>query len=330
MERKKLGRSNIEVSPIGMGCWAIGGELILDGAPESYGDTDDKESIRALEQALDLGINLFDTAIAYGTGHSERLIGKAFKGKRDKVVIITKFAYIIDEEKKEITGEDYSPEGIRSACKDSLKRLDTDYIDVFLLHENEYPTKDAVAVRDTLEEMVTEGNIRNYGWSTDFTEGAAMFAKGPKCSVIEYDYNVFKGGNDPMVSLCEKEDLACLIRGPLASGLLTGKFNKDSVLPLNDIRGKNGPSWLDYFEDGKPVPKFVKALDATKEILTSEGRTMAQGAIAWLWAKSDGIIPLPGFKNSKQVKQNAKAMEYGPLTKAQADEVDSIIGALKL
>jgi len=330
MYNRRLGRSNIEVSPLGMGCWAIGGETTnIQGASGSYGTTDDRESIRALEYAVDLGINLFDTAIAYGAGHSEKLLGKTFKNKRDKVVIVTKFSFLIDEYKRKIIALDLSTEAIRSACEDSLKRLSTDYIDVFLLHKSDYPAEDSVAVRDTLEELVSEGKVRTYGWSTNSLERAKVFAEGSNCSVIEYGYNVFRGSS-PMISLCKKEDLVCLIRSPLACGLLSGKFNKDSVLPINDIRGKNAPSWMQYFEDGKPAPKFIEALDSIKEILTSGGRTMAQGAIAWLWAKSNITIPIPGFKNVEQVKQNAGAIEYGPLNVGQVDEIDKIIEALKL
>src|SRR5512134_230476 len=138
--QRKLGRSGISVSALGMGCWAIGGPWTFNGNPGGWSSTDDAESLRALDRALDLGVNFFDTAANYGAGHSERLLGKSFKGRRDKVVIATKFGYHVDEAAKAVTFYDDKEEEsnvasrLRESLEASLQRLDTDYIDVYQLH----------------------------------------------------------------------------------------------------------------------------------------------------------------------------------------------------
>jgi aryl-alcohol dehydrogenase-like predicted oxidoreductase len=131
---RKLGRTGPEVSAIGLGCWAIGGPFIFEGKPDGWGTVDDAESIRAINRAVDLGVTLFDTADAYGTGHSERVLGRALRGRRDDVVIATKFGYTYDESRRTITGTDVSAGYIRRACAASLVRLGTDYIDLYQLH----------------------------------------------------------------------------------------------------------------------------------------------------------------------------------------------------
>ena len=146
--KRTLGRSEIEVSALGMGCWAIGGPFWSGETPNGWGEVDDEESIRAIHKALDLGVNLFDTANVYGAGHSERVLGRAFDGRRTQVVIATKFNAVFDETTRQVTGADTSSEGIRSACEDSLRRLNTDYIDLYQFHDNGYPAEKAAPIRE--------------------------------------------------------------------------------------------------------------------------------------------------------------------------------------
>jgi aryl-alcohol dehydrogenase-like predicted oxidoreductase len=182
-------------------------------------------------------------------------------------------------------------------------------------------------IADALDRLVEKGKIRTYGWSTDFTDGAAAFAKRPNCSVIEHDMNVFVDAPE-MVKLCEENSLASVNRMPLAMGMLSGKFAKESILPKDDVRGA-GHGWVRYFKDGKPVPAFLKMLDGVREVLTTGGRTLAQGALCWLWGRSENTIPIPGFKSVKQAEENAKAMAFGPLTKQQMLEVDSLLKSIQ-
>jgi aryl-alcohol dehydrogenase-like predicted oxidoreductase len=322
--KRTLGRSEIEVSALGMGCWAIGGPFWSGETPNGWGEVDDDESIRAIHKALDLGVNLFDTANVYGAGHSERVLGRAFDGRRTQVVIATKFNAVFDETTRQVTGADTSPEGIRSACEDSLRRLNTDYIDLYQFHDNGYPAEKAGPIRKTLEGLVQEGKIRSYGWSTDFPERAQVFAQGPKCSAVQLQLNVLDD-NPAMIALCEKENLAALNRGPLAMGLLTNKYTVEIKVAANDVRGEKSPGWMKYFKDGKPSPEWAAKRDAIREILTSKGRSISQGALAWNWARSEKTLPIPGFRTVAQVQENAGAMQFGPLTTEQMNEINELL-----
>jgi aryl-alcohol dehydrogenase-like predicted oxidoreductase len=318
---RSLGRSEIQVSALGLGCWAIGGT-----SEESLGwdGVNDAESIRAIQAGLDLGINFLDTANGYGRGHSEKIIAQALGDKRKDVILATKFGYSFDEETLEWLGEDASPEGIRRSCESSLRRLKTDYIDLLQFHINEYPVEKAAPVRDTLEALVQEGKIRTYGWSTDFAESARFFGEAPNCSAIQVEMNVIDDSPE-VIAVCEELNLAAINRGPLAMGLLTGKYSQNTNLPDNDVRGKNSPDWMKYFKDGKPNPEWLDKMEAVREILKSDGRSLAQGALAWLWARSDKTIPIPGFKTVKQVEENAGALRFGALKPEQLSEIERIL-----
>ena len=319
-----LGRSGIEVSPMGLGCWAIGGPFWAGETPLGWGEVDDEESIRAIHAALDLGITLFDTANVYGAGHSERVLGRAFARTRSRVVIATKFNAVFDEITRLVTGSDASPSGIRAACEDSLRRLNTDYIDLYQFHDNDFPADKAEPVRETLETLVKEGKIRAYGWSTDYPERVEVFAQGPNCAAIQLQLNVLDD-NPTVIQQCEKYNLAALNRGPLAMGLLTNKYIGGTKLSIDDVRGEKSPEWMKYFKDGKPSAEWLRKRDAVREILTSDGRSVAQGALAWLWARSQQTLPIPGFRTVAQVKENAGAMQFGPLTNEQMREIDRIL-----
>jgi len=323
--KRTLGRSGIEVSALGLGCWAIGGPFWAGETPLGWGEVDDNESIRAIHAALDLGINFFDTANVYGAGHSERILGRALAGRRSQVVIATKFNAVFDEKTRQVIGADASQEGIRRACEDSLRRLNTDYIDLYQFHDNGYPADQAGPVRETLEELVKEGKIRFYGWSTDFPDRAEVFAQGPHCTAIQFQLNVLDD-NPAVIALCEKYNLAAINRGPLAMGLLTGKYTLQTRVSADDVRGEKSPEWMRYFRDGRPNPEWLAKVEALREILTSGGRTLAQGALAWLWARSPQNIPIPGFRTVAQVQENAAAMPFGPLTPEQMGEIDAILG----
>ncbi|MFH1524860.1 MAG: aldo/keto reductase [Chloroflexota bacterium] len=324
MSLRTIGRSGIEVSPMGLGCWAIGGPFWSGETPLGWGEVDDEESIRAIHAGIDLGITLFDTANVYGAGHSERVLARALDGIRSRVIIATKFNGVFDESTRQITGSDTTPAGIRAACEASLHRLNTDYIDLYQFHDNGYPAEKAAPVRETLEELVREGKIRAYGWSTDFPERAEVFAQGPKCAAIQLQLNVLDD-NPAVLDLCEKYDLAALNRGPLAMGLLTGKYTAETQPSADDVRGVKSPEWMKYFKDGKPNPEWLSKREAIREILTSQGRSVAQGALAWNWARSPKTLPIPGFRTTAQVKENAAAMKFGPLTPAQMEEINRIL-----
>ena len=322
---RTLGRSGIEISALGMGCWAIGGPFWSGETPNGWGEVDDEESVRAIHAALDAGVTFFDTANVYGAGHSERVLGRALAGRRDKIVIATKFNAVFDEATRQVTGSDKSPEGIRRACEDSLHRLGTDYIDLYQFHDNGYPAAQAGPVRDTLEQLAQEGKIRAYGWSTDNPVSAEFFAQGPRCAAVQLQLNVLDD-NPAVIAVCEQYDLAAINRGPLAMGLLTGKYTAESKPTIDDVRGEKSPQWMKYFQNGRPNPEFLAKVDAVRGILTAGGRTLAQGAIGWLWARSPKTVPIPGFRTVRQVEDNARALELGPISQAQFAEIEHIMG----
>ncbi|MFD3926422.1 aldo/keto reductase [Streptomyces sp. NPDC058614] len=323
---RTLGRSGIEVSALGFGCWAIGGEWATsDGQPLGWGKVDDEESVRAVRRALDLGVTFFDTADAYGTGHSERVLARALGKRRADVVVATKWGNVVDEERRIALGSDDSPAYARRALTASLRRLDTDYIDLYQLHISDADPERAAQLRDTCEEFVREGLIRAYAWSTDDPERAAVFAAGEHCAAVQHRLNILQDAPE-LLALCEESDLASINRSPLAMGLLTGKHAAGRALESGDIRN-TPPVWLPGFtESAGADQERLARVDALRDILTSNGRTLAQGALAWLWARSPRTVPIPGFRSVAQAEENAGAIAEGPLTAEQLTEVDRVLG----
>ncbi len=318
-----LGRSGIEVSAVGFGCWAIGGPFTMDGRPDGWGAADDDESVAAVRRALELGVTFFDTADVYGAGHSERVLGRALAGHRDEVAIATKFGYTFDAGQRAITGQDTSPGYIRQACQSSLRRLGTDRIDLYQLHVGDLPAARAQEVAGTLDGLVADGLIRGYGWSTDDPERAAAFAGGAHCAAIQHELNVLADA-PAMLAVCATLDLASINRSPLAMGLLTGKYGTASQLPADDVRAAQ--PWVGYFTGGRPAPAWLARLDAIREVLASGGRTLAQGALCWLLARSPRTVPIPGIRTVRQAEQNAAALRLGPLPTAEIAEIARLLG----
>ncbi|MFI8892622.1 aldo/keto reductase [Streptomyces paradoxus] len=323
---RPLGRSGIEVSALGFGCWAIGGEWqAADGQPLGWGKVDDEESVRAVRRALDLGVTFFDTADTYGAGHSERVLGRALGKRRADVVVATKWGNVFDEATRTLTGSDDSPAYLRRALSASLRRLGTDYVDLYQFHLSDADPEQAALLREACEELVREGLIRAYAWSTDDPARAAVFAEGPHCAAVQHALNVLTDA-PAMLALCEEAGLTSINRSPLAMGLLGGKRRDRQPLAAGDIRSRP-PAWLRGFSDGSGAdPEWLARVDALRGVLTSEGRTPAQGALAWLWARSARTVPIPGFRSVAQAEENAGALEKGALTDAQLAEVDRLLG----
>ncbi|MET0134501.1 MAG: aldo/keto reductase [Kibdelosporangium sp.] len=324
IDKRGLGGSGIEVSALGFGCWAIGGPWSTpDGEPLGWGEVDDDESVRAIRRALELGVTFFDTADTYGAGHSERVLGRALAGHRDDVVLATKWGNVFDERTKVLTGTDDSVEHLRSAAQASLRRLGTDRIDLYQMH---IEPSDPIALRDACEDLVKEGLIRGYAWSTDTPEQAALFAQGPSCVAVQHELSVLHQAPE-MLAVVEDYGIASVNRTPLAMGLLGGKYAAGSQHKGDDIRA-NPPAWLRFYtEDGNPMPEWFDRVEAVRATLTADGRTLAQGALGWIWARSDRTIPIPGFRTVRQAEENAAALERGPLSPEQMAEIDRVLSA---
>ena len=323
-----LGRSGIEVSEVGFGCWAIGGpftDSTSGGIQVGWREADEAESAAALRRAYELGITFFDTADVYGTGHSEQVLGRALAGHRDGVVIATKFGNTFDAGRRTMTGQDVSAAYIRRACEQSLRRLGTDRIDLYQLHLGGLPVARAQEAAGTLEDLAADGMIRSYGWSTDDPQRAASFAAGPHCAAVQHELNVLADA-PAMLEVCDACDIASINRGPLAMGLLTGKYHAASRLPAGDVRGPGGPSWLGYFNDGRAAPELLARLSAIREVLISGGRTLAQGALGWLLSRSPRTVPIPGIRTVAQAEQNAATLRLGPLPATAMAEIARLLG----
>jgi aryl-alcohol dehydrogenase-like predicted oxidoreductase len=289
--------------------------------PLGYAGVDDAQARRALDRAVDLGVTLFDTADAYGAGHSERLLAPMLAA-HPEVLVATKFGNTIDEDRRQLTGTDTSPGYVRPALLASLRRLGRDQVDVYQLHVSDVTDERAMDLIAVLEDLVTEGLVRWYGISTDDATRAELFATGRHCTAVQLQLNVLDDNPD-VLAACDRHDLAALCRSPLAMGLLGGRYTETSVLPTDDIRGAS-PDWLRWFTDGRPAPDLLERIGTIRELLCADGRSLAQGALAWIWARHPRTIPLPGFRNPVQVDDNAGALAHGPLPPAVFTQVEQI------
>lgn len=320
--KRILGKSGIETSALGMGCWAIGGATkspVTGGSGQwGWGEVDDNESIRTIQAAVASGITFFDTSDIYGAGHSEEVLGRGLVGLRHKVQIATKFGHAFDPYTRQMLGQDTSPSYIRRACEGSLIRLRTDHIDLYQLHIGEYDPLYLDDICDVLDRLVDAGKIGAYGWCTwpDRIEGARVFANREKCASIQYRLNVMEDAPD-MLNFCNENNLASICLAPLAMSLLTGKYNSESKFPEHDVRH----GWdLNHGQQANQL----KQLEQIREVLTSDGRTVVQGALSWIWARNDNTIPIPGARTVKQAEENAAAMKFGPLNKQQMEQIAQI------
>ena len=312
--QRTLGRSGIAVSALGLGTARVGGlgysrkgdhETTL--IPHSV-----QESKRAIHVAIDRGINFFDTADVYGAGRSERLLGEALHSIRQKVVIATKFGELFDEDTGEEPEGEVTPEYVEQACDNSLRRLGTDVIDLYIFHLRDFPLDRAEGIRDALEDLVARGKIRFYGWSTDDVERAKLFAEGIHCTAIEHRLSLFMDAPE-MLALCDEQDLASVNRAPLMSGVLTGRWHRGDSLSDPDRRS-------DWFRD----EGFLQVLDraeSLRPILTKEGRSYVQGALAWILARSPHALPIPGFRTVAQVEELAQSMQWGAMSQEDFEDV---------
>lgn len=206
----------------------------------------------------------------------------------------------------------------------SLRRLGTDRIDVYQCHVGALERGVAEEVVAALEDLRAEGLIRGYGASVDTTEHVEGWLGGPGTVSVQHRLNVLEDAPD-MLALCEQHGLASLNRSPLATGLLSGKFSAGARLPRDDVRA-SGAGWLTAFDaDGRPRAEWLEALAAIRECLTEGGRTLVQGALAWIWGRSPVTIPIPGFKTVAQAEENAGALAHAALSDGRMREIEELL-----
>ncbi len=321
----QLGPHGPEVSALGVGTWALGGPWTFNGRDAGWGDVDDDVSVAALHAVVDHGVRFVDTASAYGTGHSERVIGRALAelpgAIRDEIVVATKFGLVVDEATRTGGGEDVSPAAVRRQCDDSLRRLGRDRLDVLQLHGGADGATGAEGVVAVLEELVDEGKIRWFGTAQDTPEVIEVFTRSPHCLTVQTQINVF-GWSSSVLDLARAAGLSVLARSPLAMGLLGGRYSAEHRPAPGDVRLDT--PWWNYFDD-EAMADWLARLASVRELLTVGGRTLVQGALGYLWTVDPAIIPLPGIRTVEQAEENASALALGPLPAAEAAEITTLL-----
>jgi aryl-alcohol dehydrogenase-like predicted oxidoreductase len=323
-ETRSLGAGGRQLSAVGVGTWALGGPFTFDGRDAGWGEVDDAESISALHAAIDAGVTLIDTAPAYGTGHSELVVGRALAALpatvRESIAVATKFGLRISESQRIGGGNDVRPEAIRTECEASLRRLGLDAVDLYQLHGGAETVVAAEDVVATCEELLAEGKIKSFGTSQDDAETMAVFARS-SCVAVQTQVNVF-GWTEATLDAAHTHGWAVLARSPLAMCMLSGKYDVTNRPSVGDVRLDT--PWWDYF-DADTMPGWLHRLNAVRELLSVGGRTLVQGALGYLLAIDPSIIPLPGIRTVQQARENASVLAVGPLPQLETAEITALL-----
>jgi len=300
MQYRRLGRTDLKVSAVAMGCWAIAGGSM-------WGPQDEEDSIAAIEAALEVGITLFDTAEAYGAGYSERLLGRTLAGRRDDVVISSK-----------VSASHLGPDDLKAACEASLQHLGTDRIDLYQIH---WPSR-SVPIADSLgamEELKAEGKIRVIGCSNFGPRDLAHLLSHGRVEVDQVAYNMlFRAAEFELMPLCSRRGICVLPYSPIAQGLLTGKFASADQVPPSRARTRHFAAEREQSIHGEPgaEKETFEAIEAIRGISAELGAPMAQVSLAWLLARPGVPSVLAGARSAEQVRVNAAAADL-----ALSDEV---------
>jgi aryl-alcohol dehydrogenase-like predicted oxidoreductase len=317
MEYRELGRTGWKVSDISFGAWAIGG---------SWGHVSDEEAMAALQMAVDSGVNFIDTADVYGAGRSERLVAQLKKSRKDEIIIATKAGRRLPQQ----TVEGYTRENLTAWVTDSLRNLSTDSLDLLQLHCPPTALYDHAEVFGILDDLVAAGKIRYYGVSVEKIDEALKTIEYPNVQTVQIIFNCFRQRPAELFFPRAKEKkVGILARVPLASGLLTGKFKRDSTFAADDHRNFNrhGQSF-DVGETFSGVD-FDTALEAVEEIrpLVPAGMSLTQFALRWILMFDAVTCAIPGGKRPDQVADNCKASSLPELTPAAMAGVKKIYDA---
>ncbi len=310
MERRYLGDSGLEVSAIALGTWAMGGN------GETWGHVDDRESIAAIQQALDSGINLIDTAPIYGLGHSEQIVGKAIQGRRDEVLLATKCGLLFPSTPDEYPPRCLTQESIRRQCHESLRRLRTEVIDLYQCHWPD-PNTPIRATMEAMVELREQGKIRVIGLSNFGCERlAAAMEFGPiHCLQPPFSMLARRAGED-LLPYCVEHQIGVLTYSPLAKGLLTGKFTAKDT--FDGIRGQD-PDFI-----GNRYRRNLGIVEALRPIAEAYGKTLAQLAISWTASYPGVTAPIVGAKRPSQVLENVGGVGWS-ISEEDRGRIDRIL-----
>jgi aryl-alcohol dehydrogenase-like predicted oxidoreductase len=308
MNTRTLGTQGLVVSELGLGCM---------GMSEFYAGRDDGESIATIHRALDLGITLLDTADMYGPHVNEELVAAAIHGRRDKVVIATKFGIVRDPNNPSIRGISGKPEYVRASCEGSLRRLKVDTIDLYYQHrvDPDTPIEETVGA---MAQLVKEGKVRFLGLSEAGPQTIRRAQKIHPISALQTEYSLWtRDPEDEILPLCRQLGIGFVAYSPLCRGFLTGRFQKADDLPADDYR-RHAPRF-----QGENFQRNLKLLDHIHQLASRKNCTPSQLALAWVLARGQDIVPIPGTKRRHYLEENVGAtkVQLTPDDLAHIDEI---------
>ncbi|HVG10178.1 MAG TPA: aldo/keto reductase [Thermoanaerobaculia bacterium] len=292
MQHRKL--RDLEVSALGLGCM---------GMSEFYGQGDEGESLATIDRALELGVNLLDTADMYGPFTNEELVGRALRGRRDRVVLATKFGVMRDPNQPGIRGINGRPDYVRQACEASLRRLGVETIDLYYLHrvDPEVPIEDTVGAMGGL---VREGKVRAIGLSEAAPETLRRANAVHPITALQTEYSLWS--RDPeagVLAACRELGIGFVAYSPLGRGFLTGRFKTPDDFAPDDFR-RMSPRF-----QGENFQRNLELVEAVQSLAAEKGCTPAQLALAWLLAQGEDIVPIPGTKRVRRLEENVGALD---------------------